>query len=122
MKALVLNLCSVEMDFYFSSTHFIKPLLMVNNIYSGIELELLSVHDNLLLLKYICWPVKAERRKRRKMAREHRDRRKPTLFNQLAEEARNAREPPSYKVAHFRKIITSDTHNSIFHVYCIFLR
>jgi hypothetical protein len=55
---------------------------------------------------YLFLPDKEQKRQRRKLAAERIDRRKPTLFNQLVEEARLATEPPPRKVrilAHIRK-------------------
>jgi hypothetical protein len=55
---------------------------------------------------YLFFPNKAEKRFRRRIAMDRVDRRKPTLFNQLVEEARLFTEPPPRKVrilAHIRK-------------------
>jgi hypothetical protein len=55
---------------------------------------------------YVFLPNKAETRFRKKVAMDRRDRRKPTLFNQLVEEARKATEPPPRRIrvlAHIRK-------------------
>ena len=58
-------------------------------------------------LSYMIFPYrKEERKRRRRLAWDRKDRRKSNLFNQLVDEARGATEPPPYKtrvVAHFRK-------------------
>lgn len=55
---------------------------------------------------YVFIPNRAERRKRRRIHIDRQDRRKPTLFNQLVEEARKFTEPPPRRIrviAHIRK-------------------
>ena len=66
---------------------------------------------------YVFIPSKEEKRKRRTIYRDRADRRKPTLFNQLVEEARKATEPPPRRIrvlAHIRKhdypIVASTMH------------
>lgn len=55
---------------------------------------------------YVFIPSKREQRFRKKIAMDRRERNKPTLFNQLVEEARKATEPPPRRIrvlAHIRK-------------------
>lgn len=55
---------------------------------------------------YVFIPNRAERRKRKRIHIDRQDRRKPTLFNQLVEEARKFTEPPPRRIrviAHIRK-------------------
>lgn len=55
---------------------------------------------------YLYLPNKDEIRRRKRIAMDRKDRRKPTLFNQLVEEARKATEPPPRRIrilAHIRK-------------------
>lgn len=67
---------------------------------------------------YVFLPSKAERRRRKRIHIDRMDRRKPTLFNQLVEEARKFTEPPPRKIrvfAHIRKhdypIVASTMHD-----------
>lgn len=55
---------------------------------------------------YIFIPSKKERRKRKLLHNERKERRKPSLFNELVEDAKRATEPPVRKIrviAHLRK-------------------
>lgn len=55
---------------------------------------------------YVFVPSKEEKRKRKRIYIDRRDRQKPTLFNQLVEEARKFTEPPPRRIrviAHIRK-------------------
>jgi hypothetical protein len=55
---------------------------------------------------YLCTPDKKEAEERRRIFIERRNRRKPTLFNELVENAKKANEPPPKKIrvlAHVRK-------------------
>ncbi len=55
---------------------------------------------------FLCFPNKNQKTARRKIKRERRERKKPSLFNQMVEDAKNATEPPPRiikVIARFRK-------------------
>jgi hypothetical protein len=60
----------------------------------------------LYLLSYICFPNKVQYTERKKIKKERRERKRPTFFNQLVEDAEKATEPPPRLIkviAKFRK-------------------
>jgi hypothetical protein len=60
----------------------------------------------LYLLCYLCFPNKVQYKERKKIKKERRDRKRPTFFNQLVEDAEKATEPPPRLIkvtAKFRK-------------------
>ena len=97
MGGVTLILFGLHTTFFFNKYSGNVPALIFGGIFCS---------PMLYWFYYLFIPNKEEKRRRRKLQMDRMDRRKPTLFNQLVEEAKKATEPPPRRIrvlAHIRK-------------------